>query len=85
MHRNKPLLRHRLPDAQLLQECGVTRRERVDSRVEALELRRRTLVRDQRDRKPAYGARDACADRTAANNDEILLLRVYNRARSVAN
>jgi hypothetical protein len=42
-------------------------------------------VRDQRDRESANGAREACAHRTAAHNDEILLLRLYNCARSVAN
>jgi hypothetical protein len=78
MYRNQPSLRHRLPDAQLRQECGVTRRECVDARVEILERRRRTLVRDQSDRQPADGARNACADRTAAHNEEILLLRLYN-------
>jgi hypothetical protein len=35
-------------------------------------------VRDQSDRQPADGARNACADRTAAHNEEILLLRLYN-------
>ena len=44
------------------------------------------MMRDQRPTdSPANGARDACADRTAADYDEIVVLRVYNRPRSVAN
>jgi hypothetical protein len=73
-------VRHRLPHAQLLEEGGVTGGERVDTRVESLGGGGRTLMRDERDRQPAQRTRDAGADRTAADDDEIVLPRVYNRA-----
>ncbi len=38
------------------------------------------LVSDERDRQPSCRAGEARADRTAADDDEIMARRVYNRA-----
>jgi hypothetical protein len=84
---DEPLCGHRLPDAEFLQEGDVTRAERIDTRIQGFRSPwPPALVRDQCHRQSARRAGEACADGTTADDDEIVLGRVYNRAfKSVAN
>ena len=80
MHGDHSLRRNCLPDAERLEERDVARAEGVDAGIEALARKGLgTLLRDERDREAARGAREAYADRTAADDDEIMVLRAYNR------
>jgi hypothetical protein len=80
VHGNHPVLRDLAPDPERLQECDVCRAQGVDARIEIPGSNGgRGLLRDQRDRQSARRAREARADRTAADDDEVVPPRVYNR------
>ena len=71
-----------LSSAERRRKADVAGAERVDPGVEALPARRRdaALVRHERDRKAVRRARQACADRPAADDDQVVVREVYNDA-----
>jgi hypothetical protein len=82
VHRREPLGRERLPGADGAQESDIARTERIDARIElARRLRRRgRRIAEQRNGKAGQGAREAGADRAAADDDQVMAYRVYNAA-----
>ena len=78
--------RQRLPGLQPAQESHVSRAQGVDAGVEGGRRRRRAfaaLVRDERHRRSAQSARQACSDRASAHDDELevrwFIIRGLNR------
>jgi hypothetical protein len=82
VHGSEPFESERLPRADRPEERNVARAERVDARVELAgrQRARRGRIADQRDGEPGQGARQACADRPAADDDEVVIPWVYNAA-----
>ena len=80
VHRDDSVFGDRLPCADFPKKRYVSGAQGVDARIETLGSNgRRALVRHQRDGQSARRAREACADRTAADDDEVVPPRVYNR------
>jgi hypothetical protein len=78
MHRHQALGGQRRPDAERAQELHIARAERIDARIETLERGQLRCSADERDRRTAQRAHQACADRAAADDDEIAAAAVYN-------
>ena len=79
-HGHATLGRDCFPDAELAKECDVARRERVDAGIETIGEGCRGPFADQCEGKAPQRTRQACADRTRADDDELIAPRVYNRA-----
>jgi hypothetical protein len=70
----------------LPEKRGIARGKRINTRVEPVGCSCSGPLADERERETLERAREACADRTRADDDQLIPPRVYNRASiSVAN